>query len=172
MDPRAKLSAQASTRGPSAAAPVPASMGRFTTRATSDVSRRARRAPCTRGPEESEGAPMPALRPRLTMDGPLLRGGGELHIVGRREVTTIHDPEGAVHRLLCLANGTRTRAEILAAMTDDFPQVSQHDVDDAIDELESMGLLQDAAPRGRMLSSSMARRSPHDRSTLAGPRAL
>ena len=104
---------------------------------------------------------MPALRPRLTIDGPLLRGGGELHIVGRREVATIHDPDGAVHRLLSLADGTRTRTEILAAMSDDFPQVSQHDVDDAVDELESMGLLQDAAPRGRILSSRMARRAPH-----------
>ena len=112
---------------------------------------------------------MPALRPRLTMDGPLLRGGGELHIVGRREVTTIHDPDGAVHRLLSLADGTRTLTEIFAAMTGDFPRIRQDDVDDAVDELESMGLLQDAAPRGRILSSRMARRAPHERSLLAGP---
>ncbi|MEY2440626.1 MAG: hypothetical protein QOJ46_52 [bacterium] len=114
---------------------------------------------------------MPALRPRLTMAGPLLRGSGELHIVGRHEVMTIHDPDGAVHRLLGLADGSRTRTEIFAAMTCDFPHIGEHDVDEAVDELEAMGLLQDAAPRGRILGSRMARRGPHERSLFAGPRA-
>ena len=116
---------------------------------------------------------MPATRPRLTMAGPLLHGNGELHIVGRHEVMTIHDPDGAVHRLLGLADGSRTRAEIFGAMAPDFPQIGQHDVDEAVDELEAMGLLQDAAPRGRILSSRIARRDPHERWLLAGPaRAL
>lgn len=112
---------------------------------------------------------MPALRPRLTMAGPLLRGGGELHIVGRHEVMTIHDPDGAVHRLLGLADGSRTRAEISAAMASDFPHIREHDVDDAVDELEAMGLLQDAAPRGRILSSRVSRRDARERSLFAGP---
>ena len=58
-------------------------------------------------------------------------------------------------------------------MARDFPQLGQHDVDEAVDELEAMGLLQDAAPRGRILSSRLARRDPHERSLFAGPsRAL
>jgi hypothetical protein len=106
------------------------------------------------------------------MAGPLLRGNGELHIVGRHDVMTIHDPDGAVHRLLGLADGSRTRAEIFAAITRDFPHIGEHDVDDAVDELESMGLLQDAAPRGRILGSRPSRRAGHERSLFAGPRAL
>ncbi len=96
---------------------------------------------------------MPALLPRLTMAGPLLRGRGELHIIGRRDVVTLHDPDGAVHRLLVLADGTRTRPEIFETMAGDFPRIGQLDVDEAVDELEAMGLLQDAAPRGRILGS-------------------
>jgi hypothetical protein len=107
---------------------------------------------------------MPALRPRLTMAGPLLHGGGQLHIVGRNEVMTIHDPDGAVHRLLGLADGARSRAEIFSAMAADFPQLSERDVDDAVCELEAMGILQDVAPRGRILSSRIARRDLHERS--------
>jgi hypothetical protein len=102
------------------------------------------------------------------MAGPLLRGSGELHIVGRHEVVTIHDPSGAVHRLLGLADGSRTRGEIFSAMAADFPQLGEHDVDDAVGELEAMGLLQDAAPRGRILSSRLTRRDPHERPLFAG----
>ena len=111
---------------------------------------------------------MPATRPRLTMAGPLLYGNGELHIVGRHEVMTIHDPDGAVHRLLGLADGSRTLAEIFGAMAPDFPKIVRSDIDEAVDELEAMGLLHDAAPRGRILSSRIARRDAHERSLFAG----
>ncbi len=96
---------------------------------------------------------MPALLPRLTIAGPLLRGSGQLHIIGRNDVVTLHDPDGAVHRLLVLADGTRTRAEIFGAMAGDFPRIVELDVDEAVGELEAMGLLQDAAPHGRILGS-------------------
>ena len=111
---------------------------------------------------------MPARRPRLIMAGPLLLGGGQVHIVGRHDVLTINDPDGAVHRLLSLADGSRTRSEIFTAMTGDFPRLAQHDIDDAVDELEAMGLLQDAMPRGRILSSRLARRDVPLRALLAG----
>ena len=68
-----------------------------------------------------------------------------------------------------LADGSRTRGEIFAAMAPDFPHFGERDVDEAVDELEAMGLLQDAAPRGRILSSRMSRRDPHERGLLAGP---
>ena len=110
---------------------------------------------------------MPATRPRLTMAGPLLWGNGDLHIVGRREVMTIHDPDGAVHRLLALADGSRTRPEIHAAMTPDFPHLGLDDLADAVAELEAIGVLQEAAPRARILSSRAARRDPHERPLLA-----
>jgi hypothetical protein len=112
---------------------------------------------------------MPALRPRLTMAGPLLRGSGELHIVGRHEVMTIQDPEGAVHRLLALADGTRALADIAATLTAEFPRLDERDVEEAVDELQAMGLLQDAAPRGRILSSRLSRRDAHERSLFGVP---
>jgi hypothetical protein len=111
---------------------------------------------------------MPAQRPRLTMAGPLLRGSGDLHIVGSQDVTTIPDPDGAVHRLLGLADGSRTRAEIYAALASDFPQLDERDVDHAVAELESIGLLEDAAPRGRILGSRGSRRDGHERTLLPG----
>ena len=110
-----------------------------------------------------------APRPRMKITAPLLRGSGELHIVGRHEVMTIQDPEGAVHRLLALADGTRTIAEIAATVTAEFPRLHERDVDDAVDELQAMGLLQDAAPRGRMLSSRLSRRDAHERSLFGVP---
>lgn len=111
---------------------------------------------------------MPALRPRLTMAGPLLRGSGELHIVGREEVMTIHDPDGAMHRLLGLADGSRTRTEILGAMLREFPRLGEQEAEDAVAELEDAGLLEDAAARGRILSSRASRRAAHERSIFSG----
>jgi hypothetical protein len=103
------------------------------------------------------------------MAGPLLRGSGDLHIVGSHDVTTISDPDGAVHRLLALADGSRTRAEILAALTSEFPHLGEPDVDHALSELESVGLLEDAAPpRGRILGSRGSRRDGHERTLLSG----
>lgn len=122
---------------------------------------------------DTDNSQSAATRPRLTIAGPLLHGNGELHIVGRDEVMTIHDPDGAVHRLLGLADGSRTRAEIFDALARDFPRIGARDLDETIAELEAMGLLQDAAPRGRILSGQLTRRNPHERSLFAGPsRAL
>jgi hypothetical protein len=102
------------------------------------------------------------------MAGPLLRGSGELHIVGSHDVTTIPDPDGAVHRLLGLADGSRTRAEILEALVNEFPQLAEREVDHALSELESVGLLEDAAPpRGRILGSRGPRRDGHERTPLS-----
>jgi molybdopterin-synthase adenylyltransferase len=116
---------------------------------------------------------MPAQRPRLTMTGPLLRGSGELHIVGSREVLTIPDPDGAMQRLLRLADGSRSRAELVAALAIDHPLLGEQDVEDALVELEAAGLVEDAAPRGRILSSRVSRRDVHERSLFGGPaRAL
>jgi hypothetical protein len=103
------------------------------------------------------------------MAGPLLRGSGDLHIVGRHDVMTISDPEGAVHRLLALADGSRTLVEIVATLGREFPRIDERDVVEAVDELEAMGLLQDAAPRGRILSSRLARRDPHERTLFGAP---
>jgi hypothetical protein len=88
-----------------------------------------------------------ALQPRLTMTGPLLHGGGELHIVGNHDVTSIPDPDGALHRLVVLADGSRSTTELFFALTTDFPQLEEQDVVHAVSELASAGLFEDCAPR-------------------------
>ena len=109
----------------------------------------------------SRAGQKPSQRPRLTVTGPLLRGSGELHIVGRVEVVTILDPEGAVHRLLLLADGSRTTDEIVGALASELPQVPEQDVRDAVAELEATGVLEDVALYGRVRPTPAARRGAH-----------
>lgn len=94
-----------------------------------------------------------AQQPRLTATGPLLRGGGELHIVGRDDVTSIADPDGALHRLVVLADGSRSTSELCSALRTEYPQLDEQDVVHAVSELSSAGLLEDCAPRRRMLGA-------------------
>lgn len=87
---------------------------------------------------------MAVQRPRMTSTYPLLRGSGELHIVGRAAIVSIPDPDGVMHRLIELANGTRSRAQICALMAAELPATTNAgDVDDALDRLESGGVLED-----------------------------
>lgn len=90
-----------------------------------------------------------AQRPRLAIAGPLLHGSGELHIVGRSEVLTISDPDGMVRRLLGLADGSRTRAEVVAALAIDYPLAGEQEVHEALRELEAAGVIEDCMPRAR-----------------------
>ncbi len=90
-----------------------------------------------------------ARRPRLAIAGPLLHGSGELHIVGRSEVLTISDPDGAVHRLLGLADGSRSQAEIFAALAVHHPLLAEQEVHEALRELERAGVIEDCMPRTR-----------------------
>ncbi len=116
---------------------------------------------------------MPAQRPRLTTPGPLLQGNGELHIVGAHEVLTIADPLGAMQRLLRLANGSRSPAEIYRALATDFPQLGERDFDAALRDLESRGVLEDDAPHaGRILPGPVSRRDAHTRSLFGTARVI
>ena len=116
---------------------------------------------------EPYGAHSPAQRPRLAIGGPLLHGSGELHIVGREEVLTISDPDGAVRRLLALADGSRTRPEIFAALTVDYPLLGEREVDEALRELEQAGLVEDCIPRGRIRSSRRSWSDDHGRMIIS-----
>ena len=80
--------------------------------------------------------------PRMKMATALLRGGGELHLVGRAEITTIADPLGAVQRLVTLADGTRSVDRLTARVLADFPQLDADDVEAALDRLQDAGLLE------------------------------
>jgi hypothetical protein len=98
----------------------------------------------------------------MKITAPLLRGGGELHIVGSRQVVTLDDPDGAIHRLVELADGSRSTNDLFSALAPDYPQLHHQDVVDAVCELEAAGLVEDCAPRRRLLGR-------RDRSELAAP---
>ena len=89
---------------------------------------------------------MQALQPRATTSGPLLRGGGELHIVGSEDVTSIPDPDGAMYRLFVLADGSRSTSDLHSALVTEYPQLDEQDVVHAVCELASAGLFEDCAP--------------------------
>ena len=112
---------------------------------------------------------MPAQRPRLTTPGPLLQGSGELHIVGTHEILTVPDPLGAMQRLLRLADGSRTPAEIYASLAIAYPQLGEQDFEDTLRELEDAGVLEEGAPRKFRVTESIARRDVHERSWFRGP---
>ncbi len=111
---------------------------------------------------------MPVQQPRLAIAGPMLRGSGELHIVGRRDVTTIGDPDGFVHRLLGLADGSRSVATIWAALSAGFPDLDEHAVQDTVEALVERGVLEDGAPVARFLAASSPRHG-HEPVLFGGP---
>ena len=81
-----------------------------------------------------------APRPRMKTAAPLLRAQGLLHIVGYRDVHTIADPDGAIHRLIQLADGSRSIEELSGALRSDYPRIAEPDVVEAVRELESAGV--------------------------------
>ena len=91
----------------------------------------------------------PAPRPRLKTAAPLLRGGGLLHIVGSRSVHTIADPDGAIRRLVELADGSRSMAELCAALRAEYPRIGETEVADAVRELECAGVFESPIPGRR-----------------------
>lgn len=105
---------------------------------------------------------MSASRPRMKFTAPLLRGGGELHIVGSQHVVSLHDPDGAIQRLVELADGSRSTEELFSVLSPEYPQLRHDDVVDAVGELEACGLCEDFAPHRRFLGA-------RDRRELAAP---
>jgi hypothetical protein len=91
---------------------------------------------------------------------PLLRGGGMLHIVGSRRVHTTADPDGAIQRLVELADGTRTIADLLTALQAEHPLIAEQDVVEAVRELECAGVLQTAGSARRVLAGEHRRALP------------
>jgi hypothetical protein len=101
-------------------------------------------------------------RPRLTIAAPLLRSRGELHIVCDHDILSFPDPDGAVQRLVRLADGSRSTAELHAVLAREFPQLDEQDVVEIVTELEAVGILEDCAPRRRI-------RGDRDGRELAAP---
>lgn len=99
-----------------------------------------------------------ATHPRMKTAAALLGAGGELHIVGRDEVHTLADPDGALRRLVELADGSRSTGELFGALSADYPGLGEQDVVDAVCELQSAGLFEDGAAYDRVRAGAEARR--------------
>src|SRR4051794_2760446 len=99
-----------------------------------------------------------ATNPRMKTAAALLRGGGQLHIVGRHEVHTLADPDGALRRLVELADGSRSTGELFGALSADYPELGEQDVVDVVDELQTAGLLEDCFAYARVRAGADARR--------------
>ena len=87
-----------------------------------------------------------AIRPRMKSAAALLRAGGVLHIVGYHDVHSLADPDGALRRLVELADGSRSTDELFGVLTADYPELCEQDVVAVVDELQSAGLVDDGAP--------------------------
>ncbi len=98
-----------------------------------------------------------APRPRMKTAAPLLRGGGELHIVGRDHVVTLDDPDGAIHRLVELADGSRSTNELFSVLAPEYPQLHHEDVTDAVSQLEAAGLFEVRAVSHRGIPAGRGR---------------
>lgn len=88
-----------------------------------------------------------APRPRMRITSPLLRGSGELHIVGSERVVTVADPDGAIHRLVELADGSRSTNELFAALAPEYPSLQHHEVVDAVSQLQTAGVFENRPAR-------------------------
>jgi hypothetical protein len=99
-----------------------------------------------------------APRPRMKIMAPLLRGGGELHIIASQGVVTLDDPDGAIHRLVELADGSRSTDELFVLLAPEYPSIDHQDVVDAVADLEAAGLVECCMPRRRILGEDEQRR--------------
>jgi molybdopterin-synthase adenylyltransferase len=85
------------------------------------------------------------MLPRLKSLNCLAGDGTLLISLDPRTRVELADPSGQVLALLeLLRDGTRTPAELRAALVDRWPDVTQSDVDDALESLDGFGWLEDA----------------------------
>jgi molybdopterin/thiamine biosynthesis adenylyltransferase len=84
--------------------------------------------------------------------------GGVQVVADPRAVIDLDDPDGSVHRLLTLlAEGSRTPAELVAAVGAGFPTVTADDVAGAIEALDGLRLLEDAGRPSRLTAEERER---------------
>jgi molybdopterin/thiamine biosynthesis adenylyltransferase len=93
------------------------------------------------------------LLPRLKSLNCLAGDGALLISLDPRQRVELADPTGQVLALLeLLRDGTRTPAELRLALANRWPELTQANVDDALEALDDFGWLEDAAAPG-LLSS-------------------
>jgi molybdopterin/thiamine biosynthesis adenylyltransferase len=91
------------------------------------------------------------LTPRLKSINCIAGEGSLLLSVDPRTRVEVADPTGQVRALLLLLReGTRTPAELRAALAERWPDLEQREVDDALEMLDGLGWLENAAAAGRL----------------------
>jgi molybdopterin/thiamine biosynthesis adenylyltransferase len=78
---------------------------------------------------------------------PYFPGDDAVHFRFLGELITLNDPDGRVHRLVQLLDGSRTEAAVASALHADYPDVTVEDVRQAVRDLDGLRLLQDADAR-------------------------
>lgn len=85
------------------------------------------------------------VHPKVKNTAPVFALDGTVFVGGCGVMSDIDDPDGSVHRLLTLADGTRTSAEIHTAMAARFPYLTLEQINDALAAFDAYGFLEDAA---------------------------
>lgn len=85
------------------------------------------------------------IRPRLKHTSPFFTMGDTLYIGGFGETAEIPDEAGSVRRLCELMDGTRTVSDLQRDLAANFPGVSESDVEEAIEQFDDAGFLENGA---------------------------
>jgi molybdopterin/thiamine biosynthesis adenylyltransferase len=91
---------------------------------------------------------MTMVLPVMKNNVPWFTYGGAVHFRLSGELTSFEDPEGRVAALLRLLDGTRTVQEVERALAGQYPNVTSGEVVEALAELDSERLIQDATDSG------------------------
>ena len=86
--------------------------------------------------------------PAMKNNVPWFTYGDAVHFRLSGELTSFEDPDGRVAALLRLLDGSRTVEEIGRALANQYPDVTMGDVEEALAELDSERLIQDATDTG------------------------
>ncbi len=86
--------------------------------------------------------------PSLKTSIPYFREGDSVHFRLAGTLITLDDENGRTSAFLELLDGTRTSAQIAGDLRTRFPQTSETEIVEAIADLDSEGLLQDATDTG------------------------
>jgi len=88
------------------------------------------------------------MRLALKTSIPYFVSEGSIHFRRIGELTSLEDPDGSVLALLELLDGTRDATAISAELRSRFETLTDTEVREAIDDLDQLGFLQDAADEG------------------------
>lgn len=88
---------------------------------------------------------MDKIRPRLKHTSPFFALGDMLYIGGFGETTEVPDEAGSIRGLCEIMDGSKTVHELYQELNVDFPEVSEEDVGEAVEQFDGAGFLENGA---------------------------